>query len=229
MHVGIKSIQYINLIFRDAVSNFGKSWYILLRCGMGFMKLEIPFKDVEAAKKYLEEAYDLKPESGFICHQLSLVCSRIKQLDRAFELAKKAADLGIVSAVLDEVRLGKTLFTKFDVLHSLKRNYDKYHAHGRSILSLHQGTFYFFRRNWDACLSSFIDSFELCDKKLLPHLRVSIIILYPIMKIRSSLRLEIFVIFSEKILFNYLKWHARMVFYSLYPAQKWNMCTLYKS
>lgn len=137
------------------------------------MKLEPPFKDLAAAKKYLEEAYDLKPESGFICHQLSLVCSRLKQLDRAFELAKKAADLGIVPAVLDEVRLGKTLFPKFDALHSLQRNFDKFHAHGRSIVSLHKGTYYFFTRNLDACLRSFLETFELCDKKLLPHLRVS--------------------------------------------------------
>lgn len=155
------------------------------------MRLEKPFKDVDAAKKYLEEAYELKPDSGFICHQLSMVCSRTKQFDRAFELARKAADSGIVSAALDEVRLGKQLFPKFDVLHSLQRNYDKYHAHGRSQLSLHQGSFHLFRRNWDACLHSFIDALELCDKKMLPHLRVSMLRnLY--IKFRSLMRLKVF-------------------------------------
>ncbi len=150
-----------------------ESWYILLRCGMGFRRLQYPFMNLELSEKYLRKANELNPNNGFVCHQLSIVCSKRKNRTDAFVFAKKASDLGVVLAVGDEIRLGLMISKKHDVINSLERNFENFKDAQKIFLLLQKGSYYMLGRGeLETGLKAYLQAFNIPVTHFTPYIEV---------------------------------------------------------
>ncbi|GLH10945.1 Uncharacterized protein GBIM_15822 [Gryllus bimaculatus] len=139
-----KSLELYKRVLRQDKINV----HVLIRCGLGFMKLPMPWKDLDNAKTCILNALDIAPKNPMANHVAGTYYTTVKNYKLAMEYLSKACTYGVFGAEIDLIVLKSQINETYVPVADIERLLEVYKEkpHQESTLCL-LGAYYHFSEN----------------------------------------------------------------------------------